>query len=72
MNDIYCFTEGSDSYGIRPERRRSFHGDKPSLMYYGMKNGLYVRGTTSYTPEGSLKLLIELLKVDESNIVWKN
>ena len=72
MNDIYRFTEGSDSYSIRPERRRSFHGDKPSLMYYGMKNGLYVRGTTSYTPEDSLKLLVELLGVDESSIVWEN
>lgn len=71
MNNSRYFTANGDRYEIRSERRRVFHGEKPPVMFYGTKNGIYVRGTSGDSPKECFELLVSLLNVDEKSIVWE-
>ena len=70
MKKLFEFEYEDSLYWVKAERTRAFHGEKANTMYYGMKDGEYVRGTSSVTMEESLNLLTA--DMDSSKIVWKN
>ena len=70
MKKLFEFEYDGSLYWVKEERKRMFHGDKANTMYYGMKDGEYVRGTSSMNLEYSLNLLTA--DMDSSKIMWKN
>lgn len=70
MKKLFEFEYEGSLYWVKEERTRTFHGEKATTMYYGMKDGEYVWGTISMNLEYSLNLLTA--DMDSSKIVWKN
>jgi len=70
MKKLFEFEYDGSLYWVKAERTRSFHGEKANTTYYGMKDGEYVRGTSSVAIEDSLAFLTA--DMDSSKIMWKN
>ena len=69
MKKLFEFEYEGSLYWVKEERTRTFHGEKATTMYYGMKDGEYVRGTSSVIMEESLTFLTA--DMDSSKIMWK-
>ncbi len=54
-----------NKYVVKPERARG----EDETLWYGYKNGFYVRGTTSKSREESVRLLSEKCNTDKSKIL---
>lgn len=59
---MISFTHKKNKYQVKSEQTRRFHDSTGGqAFFYGYKNGMYVKGTTSsISEEESLSLLLEL------------